>query len=125
MLEFYGNSLLCNSIRKKTNRHRQSRPCFVSKELLRRNSKIEIRKRRRQRQVFPALSRQGRCRAGRKWHGGLGRNDAIEHAVIQTVEREFQTIGDSQFVVDFAEIVLTTCSVVPLGEQSLYSSSLA
>src|ERR1035441_431976 len=39
---------------------------------------------------------------------GLGLTDAgaLNHAVIQAVEREFQTVGDSQLVVNLAEIIL-------------------
>src|ERR1035437_4680900 len=39
---------------------------------------------------------------------GLGLTDAgaLNHAVIQAVEREFQTVGDAQLVVNFAEIIL-------------------
>src|ERR1019366_8020054 len=40
------------------------------------------------------------------WGLGLTDAGALNHAVIQAVEREFQTVGDSQLVVNLAEIIL-------------------
>src|SRR5258708_19374584 len=57
------------------------------------------------------IRRCGRLRSSMtvRWRGGcdrLGLTDALDHAMTQAVERQFQSVGDSQLVVNFAKIIL-------------------